>query len=169
MKPNSGKSRTIIIKLNSAWSARMLFSKAYKLKDYSSAVFLSKSLTKTGQELERTLLKKRFKLSESGHDKSLIKIRDLKLYLDGQEVPINSNEDWLYSELFIVSLNCQSLVSLNRRLQVVNLLNPWSCGIFCASETWLNDSTESNHVFPFSAYFVIARYDRSNGEHGVLL
>ena len=93
VKPNSGKSRSIIVKLNSAWSARKLLSKAYKLKDYSSAVFLSKSLTKTGQELERTLLKKRFELSESGHDKSLIKIRDLKLYLDGQEVPINSNED----------------------------------------------------------------------------
>ena len=93
VKPNSGKSRSIIVKLNSVWSARKLLSKAYKLKDYSSAVFLSKSLTKTGQELERTLLKKRFELSESGHDKSLIKIRDLKLYLDDQEVPINSNED----------------------------------------------------------------------------
>ena len=56
VKPNSG--RSIIIKLNSAWSARKLLSKAYKLKDYSSAVLLSKSLTKTGQELERTLLKK---------------------------------------------------------------------------------------------------------------
>ena len=94
MKPNSGKSRSINVKLNSAWSARKLLSKgAYMLKDYSSAVFLSKSLTKTGQELERTLLEKRFELSESGHDKSLIKIRDLKLYLDGQEVQINSNED----------------------------------------------------------------------------
>ena len=63
-------------------------------KDYSSAVYLSKSLTKTGQELERTFpKKKRFELCESGHDKSLIKIRDLKLYLDGQEVPTNSNED----------------------------------------------------------------------------
>ena len=63
-------------------------------------------------------------------------------------------------------LNCLSLVSLNRRLQVVNLLNSWNCGIFCASETWLNDSTESNHVFPLSDYFVIARSDRTNGEHG---
>ena len=53
VKPNSGKSRIIIVKLNSAWSARKLLSKAYKLKDYSSAVFLSKSLTKTGQELEK--------------------------------------------------------------------------------------------------------------------
>ena len=58
------------------------------------------------------------------------------------------------------------MVSLNRRLQVVNLLNSWNCGIFCASETWLNDSTESNHVFPLSDYFVIARSDRTNGEHG---
>ena len=93
MKPNSGKSRSVIVKLNSVWSARKLLSKAYKLKDYSSAVFLSKSLSKTGQELERTLLKERFELNESGHDKRLIRIKDLKLYLDGQEVPINSNED----------------------------------------------------------------------------
>ena len=45
VKPNSGKSRSINVKLNAAWSARKLLSKgAYMLKDYSSAVFLSKSL-----------------------------------------------------------------------------------------------------------------------------
>ena len=94
MKPNSGKSRSLIVKLNSAWSARKLLSKAYKLK----TIHLPYTLVSPSQKLAKNLKepfrkKKRFELCESGHDKSLIKIRDLKLYLDGQEVPTNSNED----------------------------------------------------------------------------
>ena len=48
-------------------------------------------LSPSDQEIERCLLAKRYTLIKDGTDKSRIKIRNLKLYIDGQEIAHNDN------------------------------------------------------------------------------
>ena len=54
-----------------------------------SRAFISRELTHEERIIERNLLKKRRDLIENGTKRTSIRIRNLKLYVDGNEQPAN--------------------------------------------------------------------------------
>ena len=80
--------RQVLVKFRKVITADRLFERATMLENYKSnikenkdSVFLSKFLNKKDQERERTLLKKRRELLESGNEAKDMKIRSNILYL----------------------------------------------------------------------------------------
>ena len=58
---------------------------SYILKDYSDRIYLSRELTVDEKKLESRILSERYKLVETGISKDRLRVKDLKLYLDGKE------------------------------------------------------------------------------------
>ena len=85
-KENITRPRTLIVKLPNYWQYRKVLASTHKLKDSSDNGFISRELTKIELELEKKLLKCRYELIQSGQvAKENAKIRDLKLFINGQE------------------------------------------------------------------------------------
>ena len=73
-----------------------IFARANKLTFYECdgildkyKVFISKSLSKTEQELENKLLKKRRELINEGNQPSTLRIRNFELFLNDRRVHLN--------------------------------------------------------------------------------
>ena len=86
----NARSRNLIVQFHNEWSAQKCLSKGHKLKDYSISAFLSRSLTKTEQELENKVLSKRAELIRKGTSRDQLKVKNLKLYLSGEEVDLDN-------------------------------------------------------------------------------
>ena len=85
-KENVTRPRTLIVKLPNYWQYRKVLARTHKLKDSSDNVFISHELTKIELELEKSLLKCRYELIQSGQvANENAKIRGLKLFINGQE------------------------------------------------------------------------------------
>ena len=75
----------------SSWSSQIfgrqakLVANSHHLKDYPAdyRAFISREITNEERIIERNLLKKRRDLIESGTKRTSIRIRNLKLYVDG--------------------------------------------------------------------------------------
>ena len=63
----------------------------------------------------------------------------------------------------------QSIISLERRLNLYQLLSQESPDLVCLVETWIDDSIPDSVVFCGMPYTVIARSDRNQGKHGGIL
>ena len=67
-------------------------------------------------------------------------------------------------------LNAQSVISLQQRLKLLNFLSFHSPDLVFVTETWLYPEIEDSEVCPLNCnYSIIARRDRSGGEHGGVL
>ena len=75
----------LLVRFKNPWLVRKLPAKSYILKDYSDRVYLSRELTVDEKKLESRILFERYKLVETGISKDRLRVRDLKLYLDGKE------------------------------------------------------------------------------------
>ena len=83
--------RGIIVKLLDIWTTRKSLANFHPMKDYPAdyRTFLSRELTHEERIKERNLLKERRDLIENGTKRTSIRIRNLKLYVDGNEQPAN--------------------------------------------------------------------------------
>ena len=77
--------RTLLVRFKNPWLVRKLLAKSYILKDYSDRIYLSRELTVNEKKLESRILSERYKLVQTGISKDRLKVRHLKLYLDGKE------------------------------------------------------------------------------------
>jgi len=90
-KYDETKRRGIIVKLSNIWTTRKILANSQHMKDYPAdyRAFISRELTHEERIIERNLLKKRRDLIENGTKRTSIRIRNLKLYVDGNEQPEN--------------------------------------------------------------------------------
>ena len=82
--------RTLLLTLHSEWDVRKLLSKTYKLKDAPEyrQIFVSPALSPKDQMTERKILYTRKNLIAAGEDRKDIRIKEMKLYVKGEEVPL---------------------------------------------------------------------------------
>ena len=90
-KYDETKRRNIIVKLSNIWTTRKNLANSHDMKDYPAdyRAFIPRELTHEERILEKNLLKKRRDLIENGTKRTSIRIRNLKLYIDGNEQPAN--------------------------------------------------------------------------------
>jgi len=89
-KAENKQPRKILITFSSVWDRRKVVSNAHLLKDYKHQIYISPELTVADKAIEKTLMQKRWELIQSGTDKKLLKIKNLKLYNNGEEVVIEN-------------------------------------------------------------------------------
>ena len=83
-------------------------------------------------------------------------------------LPCLSGDEHIIS-LKILLFNVQSIVNLQRRLSLVELLSQKCPALVCLVEMWLDDSTSDSMIFCGLPYSVIIRCNRKEGKHGGLL
>lgn len=80
------RSRPVLVKFSHVWEVRKLISLARNLKNYSLKILIFPELCNQDKQKEKQILKKRYDLIQSGVSKDHVKIRNLKLYLDHNEI-----------------------------------------------------------------------------------
>ena len=159
------RQRKLIATFSSPWDARLVISSAIQKKLFETdKILITTDLSPSDLAIERKLLSKRFELKSKGVPKETLKIRYLKLYQGNKEV----NVDWLNKAAKSLLINCQSLLSLNRRLSLLWKVNFISADIVLCTETWLDENFTQN-IFPDDNYSIIIRSDRYTGSHGDVL
>ena len=90
-KNDETKRRGIIVKLSNIWTTRKFLANSHHMKEYpvDYRAFISRELTHEERIIARNILKKRRNLIENGTKRTSIRIRNLKLYVDGNEQPAN--------------------------------------------------------------------------------
>ena len=95
-QPNATRPRTLLVKFKTELVVNKILARANKLRFYEGdgiqdkyKVFISKSLSKTEQELENKLLKKRRELINEGNQPSTLRIRNFELFLNDRRVDLN--------------------------------------------------------------------------------
>ena len=89
-KYDKEKCRPLLVTFNSVWDARLCRSKAIQHNVYKERnVLILPELSAADKIIEKKILKKRFELLQSNTDRKRLKIRNLKLYLDDQEVTLD--------------------------------------------------------------------------------
>ena len=75
--------------LSIIWTIRRILANSHHMKDYPAdyRAFISRELTHEERVIERNLLKKRPDLIENGTKRTSVRIRNLELYVDGNEQP----------------------------------------------------------------------------------
>ena len=84
-RSDATRPRTLLVRFKNPWLVCKLLAKSYILKNYSDRIYLSRELTVDEKKLESRILSERYKLVETGISKDRLRVRDLKLYLDGKE------------------------------------------------------------------------------------
>ena len=84
-KYDETKRSGIIVNLSNIWRTRKILAKFHHMKGYPAdyRAFISRELTHEERKIEKNLLKKRRDLIEIGTKRTSIRIRNLKLYVDG--------------------------------------------------------------------------------------
>ena len=143
------------------WSAKALKESFSKKK----GILVLAQLSPSDQENERRLFAKRYTIINYGTDKSRLKIRNLKLYIDGKEIAHTDN--WLVQPLkiHILLYIVRSLCSLEKQVKLANRLALLDADAACLTETWPNSSIGHSNIFS-SSYSTSAGVDRATGEHG---
>ena len=95
-------------------------------------------------------LKKRRELLDEGVEKSLLKIRNFKLFKGNQEIPLEEKAEgepdaWLES-LNILLINARSLINFERRLKFKNAVLSNEYNVICVTETWLNAKIDTSEL-----------------------
>ena len=105
----------------------------------------------------------------SGIRKEDLRIHKFRLYQSTSSGEIEVKLDWQPTlcklSLKLFYLNSQGLLSLERRLKVLNKFLLSTCSYLFVTETWF-DSQTSSVVFPNNTPAQICRSDRSLGIHG---
>ena len=91
-KYDETKGRGIIVKLANVRTTRKILANSHHMKDYPAdyLAFISRELTHEERIIEKNLLKKRRDLIENRTKRTSIRIRNLKLYVDGNGQLANS-------------------------------------------------------------------------------
>ena len=63
-------------------------------------------------------------------------------------------------------MNCRSILTIDRRMNLNILLREHDIDILCLTETWLTDEVRNSEIFLNRQYFVQSRNDRKVGTHG---
>ena len=159
------RQRKLIPTFSSPWDARLVISSAIQKKLFETdKILITTDLSPSDLAIERKLLSKRYELISNGVPKETVKIRYLKLYQGNKEL----NIDWLNKEAKCLLVNCQSLLSFNRRLSLLSKVNLVSADIVLCTEIWLDENFTQN-IFPDDNYSIINRSDRNTGSHGGVL
>ena len=164
-KFNNSKRRPVIVTFSSIWDARRVVRKIIERKLFQEkGILVQARLSPSDQEIERCRIAKRYTLINDGTDKSRIKIRNLKLYIDGKENAHNDN--WLVQPLKIDILlnNVRSLCSFENQVKLANRLALLDADAACLTGTWLNSLSGDSIIFS-SSYSTSARVARATGEH----
>ena len=83
------KRRGITVKLSNIWTTGKILANSHYIKEYPADYrgFISRELTHEERIIEGNLLKKRRDLIENGRKRTSIRIRNLKIFVDGNEQP----------------------------------------------------------------------------------
>lgn len=88
-KFDNNKHRMIMIKLTSVWDVRKILAKAYLLKEYKvPGLYIERGLSEDEKEKQKKIMKKRWEMMQQGTSRADIKIRNMKLFVNNQEVKI---------------------------------------------------------------------------------
>ena len=99
-------------------------------------------LSKEDTLKENLILKKRREVLDERLPAEKLKIRNLELFKEGQNVEINTegaNSDWL-GFLNILHIYTRSLIDIDRRMKFSNAVLPSAYNVICLCETWLNEN-----------------------------
>jgi len=88
-KKENNRPRTLLVTFSSVWDRNVILQSGYMLATFPDKVFISPALTTEDIETEKKILKKRYALIKSGTDRKEIKIRGLKLYVNGDPVELD--------------------------------------------------------------------------------
>ena len=83
--------RPILITTNSPHFMKKCFARSHYLKDLRIPVYIKKFLTQCDQELEKKILSKRFQMIGEGKSKKDFRIRNLRLFYQGNLVNWNES------------------------------------------------------------------------------
>ena len=91
-KFNNSKPRPVSANFSSIWDATRMVSKSIEKKLFQEKrILVLAQLSPSDQEIERSLLARRYTVINDGTNETRIKIRNLKLYIDGKESAHNDN------------------------------------------------------------------------------
>ena len=158
---------------------RLLMANAYLLKN--SHVFVKPKLKWSDRQKEKSLLKLRYDLIQSGFDRKFFRIRDLKLFYSGTEIndnePFDSisgflgtidtnndeNKNWLELDTKCLLLNIQGLDTISKQCKLLDFVNVEKVDIIFSTETWFNENSSCSL---FGTFKLLARNDRKKGPRG---
>ena len=86
---NKERPRAVILTLSSAWDVRKILSTAPKMKNFHKPIFINRMLSPEETLNENRILQIRRDLLNPGTERSSIKIRDLKHFVDGKEIDLS--------------------------------------------------------------------------------
>ena len=148
--PLKERPRSMIVTLKNPWDVRKILAKAHELKHFpEKRIMISESLTYYERQVERTLLFKRKKLIDSGIQRQQLKIRNLKLFKDGDP----SWTEWLTTyqvRRYIIQL--QRTYLADRRQIDATCIYQYMPDICLLTETWLTKEIKDGKLhFPIIA------------------
>ena len=149
-------------------------------------IFIKQFLSKNEREKEKQALEYRFILAQTLNiNSSDIKIRSARLFfrnkMDDTNLSIEENKCLLTNSpefsrlqlckiLRVLSLNCRSLLIMDRRVMLDTLLKTINPDIVFFTENWLNPFIENQEVLISQSYAIQSRSDRKLGPQvGVLI
>ena len=106
--------------------------------------------------MEKNLLKKRRDLIENGSKRTSIRIRNLKLYVDGKEQPANL---WQPTYCNLMLINARSVKKPNAVFHLSTDLAAHSINWCFVTESWLNSDIDD--IFISIPNYTLFRCDRS--------
>lgn len=87
-KIQENRKRKLLVKFQSIWDVRKVISNCKRLKEYNiPGLFISRDLSQADRVKEQRALKARYNLIQNGTSKDRLKIKGLKLFKDGVEIP----------------------------------------------------------------------------------
>ena len=120
----------MIVTLNNPWDVGKVLAKRHELKNFPERRnFSSKSLACEERQMERTLLRKRKELIDSGIQRLQLEKRNLKMYKVVNEIQVGQN-DGLHTKLDVLLFNCQSINLADRRHIVATCICQYMPDIF---------------------------------------
>ena len=88
-KTENIRPRTLIVTFASVWDQRKVISQCFQLKSYSEKIFISPELSNEDKIKEKKLLNKRWQLIQSGVERQHLKIKNLRLFNNQNEVDLD--------------------------------------------------------------------------------
>ena len=157
-KYDETKRRGIIVKLSNILTTRKFLANSHHMKDYPAdyRAFISRELTHEERIIEKNLLRKRRDLIENGTKRTSVKIRILKLYVDGNEQTASL---WQPTYCNLMLINARSVKKPNAFFHLSTDLAAQSIDWCFVTESWLK--SDINDVFISIPNNNLFRCDRS--------
>ena len=150
--------RGIIVKLSNIWTTRKLLANSHHMKDSPAdyRALISRELKHKERIIERNLLRKRRELIGNGTKHTSIRIRNLKLYVDGKEQPANL---WQPTYCNLMLINARSVKKPNAVFHLSTDLAAQPIDWYLVTESWLNSDIDD--IFISIPNYTLLRCDRS--------